>query len=463
MVHSSSVSSQKIVLILVVVLLLIVNFALARELEQPLPGEQAPTTTEATLGEYISYIFQLSIMVAGFIAFGVFIYAGFRYLTSAGSPVAKKAAKKQMLGAIIGVALLLGSYLILRLIHHQFIGEDLEKPPPQRGVCFYNQGGATGERKCFMDSVKKMPDFDIQSAEFGDTNHQLRGIYMFGQEQWRGNFTFRENNKQNQSQRDIWNPGSVESFFLEWNKPGAWLFKKTNFEPDFPNKPYYIYNNSTHSLGKYNTELRSLRLKPAGIIKAGSCTPQVGPFGVVLHTKINYEGACRVIIPKGWSPGADCPPWEVNDLDAGGWEVNHNIRSMTLFEYGYQGNNSGQVTFYDRTNYRGDHFSVSGGQIGKLWKAMKDFDYPIDDSAPVAVEKGNQAIDNREMERILSVKIEGGFLVALGKDEDFGKDRELGELCEALLTSDPELSDNYVIRPERTKAHSILIIPLKLF
>jgi len=124
---------RKIILIFLLVAFLVLlsaSFSLAAEeekgkpleIEYPEIGEWQPKTVEqAVLPEYIKYIFTFSIAIAGLVAFGALIYGGFRYITSAGAPAAQTEAKDQIFAGVIGLAILLSSYLILTTINPQLV------------------------------------------------------------------------------------------------------------------------------------------------------------------------------------------------------------------------------------------------------------------------------------------------------------------------------------------------------
>ena len=91
------------------------------EIEYPEFGGIKPETTGIPIISYAKYLFSASISLIGVIAFIVLILAGIRYLTSSGNPEAKKAARKQILSAVFGIAILLLSYLILTTINPELI------------------------------------------------------------------------------------------------------------------------------------------------------------------------------------------------------------------------------------------------------------------------------------------------------------------------------------------------------
>ena len=70
---------------------------------------------------YVKYFYYLFLMIAGLLALGVIIYGGFLYLISAGAPVKMVAAKEQITGGVLGLVILLSSYLILATINPQLV------------------------------------------------------------------------------------------------------------------------------------------------------------------------------------------------------------------------------------------------------------------------------------------------------------------------------------------------------
>ncbi|HCM37399.1 MAG: hypothetical protein UV61_C0007G0002 [Candidatus Gottesmanbacteria bacterium GW2011_GWB1_43_11] len=67
---------------------------------------------EPLFGRVVSIVAAL----AGIIFFVMLIVGGFRYLFSAGNPKATEAAKGTITAAFLGIFLIVGAYLILRLI-----------------------------------------------------------------------------------------------------------------------------------------------------------------------------------------------------------------------------------------------------------------------------------------------------------------------------------------------------------
>ncbi len=81
---------------------------------------------EDALPIFIRYIFTFAIAIAGLIAFAVLVFAGFRYLASAGNPTAMRDARESITAALLGLILLLGSVLLLITINPQLTRLTLE-------------------------------------------------------------------------------------------------------------------------------------------------------------------------------------------------------------------------------------------------------------------------------------------------------------------------------------------------
>jgi hypothetical protein len=130
--------SKKIItfsLIIFSCLILLIGLVFAqKELEVKYPEIQGfkPKTVASSLSDYVKYIFNFNIAIIGLIGLGALIVGGIRYLTSAGNLEKIKNAKKQIKSALLGILILLFSYLILTTINPQLVifQEPTVKPTP---------------------------------------------------------------------------------------------------------------------------------------------------------------------------------------------------------------------------------------------------------------------------------------------------------------------------------------------
>ena len=87
---------------------------------EPLPGGFSGAQT-GDLAPYLRSGFQLAILLGGLTAVIILIFGGIGYMVSEVSPSGKAKAKKRIIGAIWGLLILLGSYLLLNTINPQLV------------------------------------------------------------------------------------------------------------------------------------------------------------------------------------------------------------------------------------------------------------------------------------------------------------------------------------------------------
>lgn len=140
--------------------------------EGKIPGEQA-------FPLYVKYFYYLFLTIAGLLALGVIIYGGFLYLISAGAPVKMIAAREQISGGILGLVILLSSYLILATVNPQLTIlhlpglekitlPEIEIPEPgEKKVPTYFQipTGMIIENAALNEKAQKKLDSAYQAAE----------------------------------------------------------------------------------------------------------------------------------------------------------------------------------------------------------------------------------------------------------------------------------------------------------
>jgi hypothetical protein len=101
--------------------------ALDAEIDWPnipgIPAEKQITNGSGSLNpnfglnDLVKYIYNFFVMIGGLAALGMIIYGGVQYLTSSGSPAKTGAAKDKITSALLGLLLLLGSYILLNLLN----------------------------------------------------------------------------------------------------------------------------------------------------------------------------------------------------------------------------------------------------------------------------------------------------------------------------------------------------------
>lgn len=147
------------------------------ELTYPtVPEATTPTTVETPLPHYIKYVFNFFIWITGFIALAVLVYAGFRYLTSAGQPAILADTKNQILAALAGILILLSSWLILTTINPQLTQLEIKPlptplPPLPDGVYLCLE--ETWEIKWAWDMIQEIKKLDPHDQQRKQKIEQL--------------------------------------------------------------------------------------------------------------------------------------------------------------------------------------------------------------------------------------------------------------------------------------------------
>lgn len=96
---------------------LIIGRALAQgaKLGVPIPGCR-PAGEEITLAEYLGCIYRFATILAIGLAILMIIWGGYKYMASQGNPDALAEAKEIIVGAIIGLVLLIFARLLLTFV-----------------------------------------------------------------------------------------------------------------------------------------------------------------------------------------------------------------------------------------------------------------------------------------------------------------------------------------------------------
>jgi hypothetical protein len=70
---------------------------------------------------WINYIFVFGLGVVGLVIIGSLVYAGFEWMTGAENPSKVQSARDRIMGSVIGLIILLGSYVFLNTINPQLV------------------------------------------------------------------------------------------------------------------------------------------------------------------------------------------------------------------------------------------------------------------------------------------------------------------------------------------------------
>lgn len=158
---------MKNIILLVIVLSFVFTFYSAvafAQIDVSCRGEGVPYPWcgEVTnLGQLVRNFYTVALGLAGGAAFGVIVYGAVMRMTAAGSPSGINEANEWITGALLGVVLLFGAYLILNTINPQLVSlrdiminregiaggdwqVDITRCPRERPNAYKIRGGMTG-------------------------------------------------------------------------------------------------------------------------------------------------------------------------------------------------------------------------------------------------------------------------------------------------------------------------------
>ena len=82
----------------------------------PVYAQTAQTGGVGQVETFIRSVIQILVTLAGITATGFFVWGGFRYITSSGSPEQLEGAKKTILYSAIGLAIALGAFVFSNIV-----------------------------------------------------------------------------------------------------------------------------------------------------------------------------------------------------------------------------------------------------------------------------------------------------------------------------------------------------------
>jgi len=355
------------------------------EVEYPKVDEEE-ITTSTTIEEYTLYIFKFSFIIAAIAAFAVLIYGGFRYVTSAGDPLAMDDAKKWIWGGIIGLILLLCSWLILNTISPELLQPEVKPLKPVGGIYLINE---KNEKRYFysIGSISEIPkDFNAVQIEFisdkpaeeffsNPNKEELISIFYYKENNQGGDEAEAKNEKTPNASSTQPLDFPPKSLYFLWQRPGVYLYDKPDYET--PPSPKF-YTGSQKTLEDFSDKAKSIKFVNE---VQNNLAVLEKTYTAVLFEDTDYEGMCQRVIMNR-------PQIEDRVKD----KVSSIIVSQGTTPYG-------EVIFYDKINCEGkeDPYPLTGTSLS--------FQKFVD-------------LDKTDLDQWLSLKINGNFSVLLSTEEE---------------------------------------------
>ncbi len=321
------------------------------EVDYPNIGDTNAPTIKSGLPEFISYIFSFALMIGGLLAFAILVYGGISYLVSLGDPGKLQLARSRIFNALLGLALLLSSYLFLDLIGIATI-EPLPSVGQNFGICLIDSEGYT---RIYRDSVSEIKDFDSSYMRFLSGPDELTSVFAYTEKGMKGTPIEIKN-----FGGDLEIPfSSKNSIFFLWNKPGIYVYEKTDF--GIADQPPFFTNGSVKDLSSWNDKAKSLKIKRSASILGNA----------ILFTEPNFRGSCGIVLSYELN---DIEIKNLDNVDVSEWQWyypkigNQKLSSIYYFKTIYDKPRpiEDAVTFYTQAGCEGSSISFTGSQIDNI-------------------------------------------------------------------------------------------------
>ncbi len=420
-----------------------VSAQLTPEVKYPKIGTKEITET-TSLGDYISYIFSLGIIVGVLIAIGVLIYGGFLFLSSTGKPEQLKEAQDRIFAAFLGLIILLGSYLILATVNPQLTIIKTELVSLDRGVVLTDTIPPPDSSDNIKITEISVPD--VQKI-FGD-KFEPQKIEIVGNS--KGQLKVRAFRKLNYDET-----GDSTDWITDKLDDTGWVIKSLMVKGIGPG--IYLHgdhNKELHLVGShgdfrkvddFNDKAKGIEIK--NLIVGNE---KKTDFAAILHTDTYFKGELRIFIEKrnedrsGKVEGdIGNVPWDEIETSEqpkenqaiapivppsyDGYGKVDGASSAHIFQIGSK-ENCKKVTLYTGPNF----YSAAGASPC----IIEDPIYKPMDISDVCGDKLGGGADPSN-DKVMSIEIDGKCLVVL-----FQHDDATGKQSEVFITNDPDLTDN---------------------
>ncbi len=246
-------------------------------------------TDESTPEEIISYIFQILVGIGTLIAVAMVVMAGVEWMTSDGNPGKIDGAKTKIKNALLGVGVLLGSYLIINTINPQIANIQIDDLQCESGIIVsvkLEDDGPELQRCIDSNTVKIEYDIvkTINESKWNFPSGTILEAFVYEGENYTGaRRTFKMDVSGNIS-GDI--SGAKSIYFLrKYN--GFYLYDAENYNLGSSPYPFYTSTDVSNLASfNFNNKTQSIRIVH---------DEERERYRAVAFASPNYEGFCSLI------------------------------------------------------------------------------------------------------------------------------------------------------------------------
>lgn len=372
----------------VLFLLLIIALPLAaKDLEVDYPGVGGEdVSTSTTIGGYLVYLYNFAMAMAAIAGFVILIYAGFRYITSAGNPLIMKDAVSKITSAVIGLVLLLGIYLIIEFLWGQAPPDPIE-PEPVSGIYLIK---SDGEKVHYQGSVSNISKVFSQ-FEFVGPKEEIDSVFLYKQTDYQGTaFSQVDNDDGSHSLSE------AQSLKIKFNRPGVYL-KGSGLGEEV--------------LLQHNVSDLTFTPQVTTVDVRNKKDPAIdwGDYYTVLHEKTLFEGGCQII-------------------SATTSDIHIQPESVSVFRKDNNPKAGAEIIVYPMPNYQDEYFPLQDETI---------------EHEPYAPSQAKEPtlLPDRLQQNVKSIKVPPGYAAILFEENPSGSGDNIHtqKKCQIFYENNPDL------------------------
>ena len=137
-------------------------FVQSYTLLEPLPGLKTTSTSGPLLSEYLQWVFKFVLATTGFLAVLMIVIGGVEFMISGANESSRGDAKKRISGALWGLLLAFGAWLIVYTINPELVKLDFDLPTAKIQL----QGENSKVKDSRVDIISKDSVKDCQQKIF---------------------------------------------------------------------------------------------------------------------------------------------------------------------------------------------------------------------------------------------------------------------------------------------------------
>jgi len=248
---------------------------------------------DATAAEFIVYFFNLMVAVGGLIAVVIVIMAGIEWMTSDGNPSKIESAKDKIKNTLLGVAVLMGCYVILNIINPTLTTVKINKLYCYQGIAVNEKPSADStendKQVCITDTTSKLGYYIDSTLDWNFQADTLLAVYTYSGENFTGTRTefSCENGGCSGRFGDI--PNTTQSVFFLWKNPGLYLYDQPDYKLGVKAHPLFLSssnpNLATQDFDNFTSSIRIMDPKPE----------EKTAYQAIVFTAPNYTGNCSFL------------------------------------------------------------------------------------------------------------------------------------------------------------------------